>query len=344
MKNSIQLTKLSQCAGCAAKVGAGMLSQLLGSVPVPPDANLLVGFSERDDAAVYRLSSDTAIVQTVDFFPPIVDDPFTYGRIAAANALSDIYAMGGEPRFALNMLGISKEMPDEAVRELLRGGYETVLEAGAVVAGGHSIVSAEPLFGLCVTGIVHPDRIVKNTGAQVGDVLLLTKPLGTGVLTTAQKAELLSEDAFSQAVESMTTLNKSARDAMVNYRVHACTDVTGFGLFGHLYEMTGDGTVAARLDANAVQFLPEALDFAENGLLPEGMYRNRSFAAPFVDAGKTPRAVLDLFFDPQTSGGLLICVHPDDADELFSQLSATVPCAQRIGAIVPGNGTIRITL
>lgn len=333
MEQDVKLTKLAKCAGCGAKVGAGVLAKLLEGISVHEDPNLLVGFDKSDDASVYKITDDLAIVQTLDFFPPIADDPYLFGQIAATNALSDVYAMGGEPKLALNIMCIPKDMPRDAVHALLRGGYEKVFEAGALITGGHSIFDDEPKYGLSVTGFVHTDRILTNSGAKEGDVLLLTKPLGIGVLTTAQRAELLSDEGKALAYRLMTTLNKSARDCMVKYRVHACTDVTGFGLLGHLYEMTQGSDLTAVLDTSAIHIIQEALPFAEMGILPEGMYRNRSFAEQAVDAGDTPLAVQDVLYDPQTAGGLMISVHPEDADALYEELKTAVPCAQRIGVM-----------
>lgn len=333
MEQDVKLTKLAKCAGCGAKVGAGVLAKLLEGISVHEDPNLLVGFDKSDDASVYKITDDLAIVQTLDFFPPIADDPHLFGQIAATNALSDVYAMGGEPKLALNIMCIPKDMPRDAVHALLRGGYEKVFEAGALITGGHSIFDDEPKYGLSVTGFVHPDRILTNSGAKEGDVLLLTKPIGIGVLTTAQRAELLSDEGKALAYRLMTTLNKSARDCMVKYRVHACTDVTGFGLLGHLYEMTQGSDLTAVLDTSAIHIIQEALPFAEMGILPEGMYRNRSFAEQAVDAGDTPLAVQDVLYDPQTAGGLMISVHPEDADALYEELKTAVPCAQRIGVM-----------
>ena len=333
MENEIKLTKLAKCAGCGAKVGAGVLAQLLEGLQVRRDPDLLVGFDRSDDAAVYRVSDDTALVQTVDFFPPIHDDPYTFGQIAATNALSDVYAMGGEPKLALNLLCVPESMPRQAVHDLLRGGYDKVYEAGALIAGGHSILDDEPKYGLCVTGFVHPDRVLTNSGAKPGDVLLLTKPLGIGVLTTAAKAGLTSPAGQELAVRLMTTLNKAARDAMVKYRVHACTDVTGFGLLGHACEMAQGSGVSITLRVADVDLIGEAVELASQGILPEGMYRNRSFAEPEVDPGETPLCQQDVLYDPQTAGGLLIAVDPADADALYAELQACVPSAQRIGTV-----------
>ena len=331
----VKLTKLSKCAGCGAKVGAGVLAKLLQDIPVLTDENLLVGFDKSDDAAVYRMNDEQALVQTIDFFPPIADDPYLFGQIAAANALSDVYAMGGEPKLALNVMCIPESMPKEAVHAILRGGYEKCAEAGTIICGGHSIFDDEPKYGLSVTGFVHPDKLWRNAGAKPGDVLFLTKPLGVGVLTTAQKAGLLDDAVQTRLLDQMRTLNRSARDVFAKFRVHACTDVTGFALLGHLYEMCSGSGVSAEIYTDKIEFLPGAREFAEIGILPEGMYRNRSFAEHAVDCGSVPLAVCDLLFDPQTSGGLLCAVDPSDADAVETALRGNVPSAQRIGVITP---------
>ena len=344
MENEIKLTKLAACAGCGAKVGAGVLAQLLGDLKVLRDENLLVGFDKSDDASVYKVSDQLALVQTVDFFPPIADDPYTFGAIAAANALSDVYAMGGEPKLALNIMAVPRELPKEAVHRLLQGGYEKAYEAGVIITGGHSILDPEPKYGLAVTGFVHPDKVLTNSGARPGDVLLLTKPLGIGVLTTAAKGELAEPETMAYAVKLMTTLNKAARDAMVKYRVHACTDVTGFGLLGHGTEMAQGSGVELHIHTAGLKLIPEALEFARMGILPEGMYRNRSFAEPHVDPGQVPLEIQDLLYDPQTSGGLLMAVDPADAEALFAELRDSVPAAQWIGEAAPYRGGRRIFL
>ena len=344
MQNEIKLTKLASCAGCGAKVGAGVLSQLLDGIKVHSDPNLLVGFDKSDDASVYKISDDLALVQTVDFFPPIADDPYTFGAIAATNALSDVYAMGGEPKLALNIMAVPEGMPGEAVHEMLRGGYDKVYEAGALITGGHSILDPEPKYGLAVTGFVHPDRMLPNSGAKPGDVLLFTKPIGIGILTTAAKADMLTPELEKRMTDLMMTLNKAARDAMVKYRVHACTDVTGFGMLGHLSEMATSSDVAITLHVDEVDLISEAYEFAQMGLLPAGMYRNRSFAEKYVDAGQTELAKQDMLYDPQTSGGLLIAVDPADADALFAELKDSVPSAQRIGTVSEYHGGARILL
>ena len=322
-EQTIQLTKLASCAGCGAKVGAGVLAQLLGGLKVHSDPRLLVGFDKSDDASVYQVTDELALVQTVDFFPPIADDPYLFGQIAATNALSDVYAMGGEPKLALNLLCIPESMPKDAVHQLLRGGYDKAYEAGVIITGGHSILEPEPKYGLAVTGFVHPKKLLTNSAARPGDVLLLTKPIGIGVLTTAAKA---------------------ARDCMVRYAVHACTDVTGFGLLGHAFEMAQGSDTHLTLFPGEIDLIPEALEFARDGILPAGMYRNRHYAEAAVDPGSTELAVQDMLYDPQTSGGLLIAAAPEDADALLRELRGAVPSAQRIGVVEAYNGGPRISL
>lgn len=326
MESEVKLTKLADCAGCGAKVGAGTLAELLGDLKVRHDPDLLVGFDRSDDAAAYRVSDELAIVETVDFFPPLVDDPYTFGQIAATNALSDIYAMGAQPKIALNLLAIPKSMPKSAVHALLKGGYDKVYEAGAVIAGGHSIYSDEPKYGLCVTGYVHPDKILKNCGAEEGDALILTKPLGIGILMTALKGEILDEELYRWAVKSMTTLNNHD---LSDFRVHACTDVTGFSLMGHMLEVMQGSSMQAEIEVERIDIPQAAIEFANMGILPEGMYRNRQYAQEYVDVGNIPLALQDTLFDPQTSGGLLISVHPDDANRLLDH----IPAARLIGRV-----------
>ena len=237
METEVKLTKLASCAGCGAKIGAGTLARMLEGFRTHSDPRLIVGYDKSDDASVYVLDKNTALIQTTDFFPPIVDDPFLYGRIAAVNAMSDVYAMGGEPKLALNILCASEKMSEEAIREVLRGGYDAAYEAGAIITGGHTIHGAEPIYGLAVSGFVHPKKVLTNSGARPGDVLILTKPLGIGILTTAAKAELVAQPVLDRIYRQMAALNKTARDIMVRYPVHSCTDVTGFSLLGHSYEM-----------------------------------------------------------------------------------------------------------
>lgn len=333
---NVKLTKLAQCGGCGAKVGAGVLSKLLTDLPVHKDPNLLVGFDKSDDASVYQLTEDLALVQTLDFFPPIVDDPFTFGQIAATNALSDVYAMGGVPRLAMNILCVTKDMSRKSIQDILRGGYEKAYEAGAIITGGHSIEDQEPKYGLSVTGLVHPQKVLTNSGAKVGDILILTKPLGLGILTTAAKADLLPADIQRQMIRHMTTLNKTARDIMVQFSVHACTDVTGFGLLGHCLEMAQGSGVSIQLNSQAIPIIPTVLEWADMGLLPAGMYRNQDFAACSVSfAPEISQSLRDVLFDPQTSGGLLIAVAESQAQLLLQQLRDQLAAPQIIGQVIP---------
>lgn len=341
MENECKLSKLAKCAGCGAKVGAGTLSKLLTDLKVIHDPNLLVGFDTSDDASVYKVSEEMALVQTIDFFPPMVDDPYTFGQIAATNALSDVYAMGGEPKLAQNVLIVPQSMPAEVVREILRGGYDKAFEAGVMITGGHSIYGEEPVYGLAVTGFVHPERLLTNCGAKVGDVLFLTKPIGVGILMTARKAGLLSPEGEALTVRLTTTLNRAAAEAIRPYEIHACTDVTGFSLMGHGLEMAQGANVSLRIHTGAVDILPEAVEMAKMGILPEGMYRNREFAEASVALGNTPLAIADVLFDPQTSGGLLIAAAAKDADAVWKALQGVVPSAQRIGEVLPkGNQSL----
>ena len=305
-----------------------------------------MGYDRSDDASVYKLSDELALVQTVDFFPPIADDPYTFGAIAAANALSDVYAMGGEPKLALNVMAVPEDMPKEAVHAILRGGYEKAYEAGAIITGGHSIDVKEPKYGMAVTGFVHPDKLLTNSGAQSGDVLIYTKPVGIGVLTAGIKGGLVDEETRTFAEGLMMTLNKYARDIMVKYRVHACTDVTGFGMMGHLLEMAQGSEAEVHVDLSGIAFVPQALELARLGVLPAGVYRNRHFAERWVEAGETELAVQDLLYDPQTSGGLMMAVHPEDAPALLEELRQDdrVLAPQLVGRVSPYQGDKRIYL
>ncbi len=334
METEVKMTKLAQCAGCGAKVGAGTLSRMLEGFQSHYDPRLLVGYDKSDDASVYLLDENTALVQTTDFFPPIVDDPYLYGQIAATNAISDIYAMGGEPKLALNILCITDKMASHTVQEILRGGYDKAYEAGLIITGGHTIHGAEPIYGLAVSGFVHPDKVLTNAGAKPGDVLILTKPLGIGILTTAAKAELVEQSVLDRIYRQMATLNKAARDIMVQYCVHACTDVTGFSLMGHGYEMAQGSGVSLHIDTKSVPYHPEAYELAEMGFIPAGAYRNRDFAGAGVsNVAGVPRALEDIFFDPQTSGGLLFALPKEEAASCLAQLKEKIPNAAIIGSV-----------
>ena len=334
MEPDVKLTKLASCAGCGAKVGAGTLVKMLDGFRTHTDPRLIVGYDKSDDASVYVVSDDTAIVQTTDFFPPIVDDPFLYGQIAATNALSDVYAMGGEPKLALNIMCLADSMDDKTVREILRGGYDKAYEAGAIITGGHTIHGAEPIYGLAVTGFVHPKRVLTNSGAKPGDVLILTKPLGVGILTTAAKADLVKPETMHAIYKQMATLNKTARDVMLRFTVHSCTDVTGFSLMGHSFEMAQGSGMSLHIDNLSVPFHMEALEFADMGFIPAGAYRNRTYVEKgILKKCEIPRALEDIFYDPQTSGGLLISIAEKDAKDCLAALQAEIPNAAQIGYV-----------
>ena len=304
------------------------------TLPLEKDPNLLVGRETSDDAGVYRLSAEVALVQTVDFITPVVNDPYDFGRIAAANALSDVYAMGGRPLTAMNIVCFPvKDMDKEVLREILRGGLAKVHEAGAALVGGHSVEDPEIKYGLSVTGVVHPDRVFTNAGARPGDAFILTKPLGTGILATAIKAGLVSDEVQRRAIEAMAMLNKKAAEIMVSYPVNSCTDITGFGLLGHALEVATASKVAITLYAERVPLLPEVLDFVRMGLLPAGSFANRNFCTGRLrQAGSIDPMLLDILADAQTSGGLLISLPEKSARDLTDDLRAHgVPCAAVIG-------------
>jgi selenide,water dikinase len=295
--------------------------------------NVLVGLQTGDDAGVYRLTDEIALIQTVDFFTPIVDDPRLFGQIAAANALSDVYAMGGRPLCAMNIACFPrKDMEISVLTEILEGGLAKIHEAGAALVGGHSVEDRELKYGLSVTGVVHPRKVLTNRGARAGDVLVLTKPLGTGIIATAVKGGMASNESEKASIASMTALNRKAAEAMPGLAVHACTDVTGFGLIGHLAGMIQDADVGAVIHSAAVPVLPGVEEYCNLGLLPGGLHRNRDFRAGMVDMdASVPRHMQDVLHDPQTSGGLLIALPSVDAQKLLSGLDASV-----IGAIVTG--------
>jgi selenide,water dikinase len=305
------------------------------------DPNLLVGLQTSDDAAVYRLSDELAIVQTVDFFTPIVDDPWTFGAIAAANSMSDVYAMGGDVRIALNIAAFPADFPPEIIAAVFEGGATKVREAGGTIAGGHTITDDEPKYGLAVTGVIRPDRIWTKAGARAGDRLLLTKPIGTGVVTTALKGEAAAAADAEAAVASMLTLNKTAAGVAAEGGIRGCTDITGFGLLGHSAEMAERSQVGLRISAGSVPLLPGARDYAESGFLAGGLGRNRDYylaeGTVTIDPALDP-AVEALLWDPQTSGGLLIAVPAAAATMLIDRLAAAGVSAWEIGEVVDGNG------
>ena len=313
MPEEIRLTQFAKHGGCAAKIGPDTLSRVLGRLPKFSDRDLIVGFETSDDAAVYKITNDVAVIQTLDFFTPVVDDPYTFGQVAATNALSDVYAMGGEPKIALNIVCFPEDLDPDILGEILRGGAEKVREAGAVLVGGHSIQDDVPKYGLSVTGLVHPDRIYKNFGCRKGDVLILTKQLGSGVVNTAVKAQMASKEAEQEAIRVMTTLNKKAKETAENFTIHACTDVTGFGLLGHCGEMAAASGAVIEIGVKGVAFMQDAEEYARMGLIPGGAYRNQRHVKDLLDAGDVDEAYVDLLSDPQTSGGLLFAVPQEEA-------------------------------
>lgn len=285
------------------------LAQVLRCLPKFSDENLLVGLDTSDDAAIYRINNEQAVILTLDFFTPVVDDPFTFGQIAAANALSDVYAMGGRPVTALNVACFPGCLPGEILGEILRGGADKIREAGAIVVGGHTVEDNEPKYGLSVMGLVHPGRIITNAGARAGDLLVLTKPLGTGILNTAIKGDLADESIYRKNVEVMSYLNKDACQAMLKAGVSGCTDITGFGFLGHAAEMAEASGVAMEIWAQSLPVIEESVALARMGIIPKGAYRNREFLKGKVNIrGNIAQEIEDILYDPQTSGGLLIAL------------------------------------
>lgn len=308
---------------------------MLCQLPQVDDPNLLTAAIPFADAGVYRLSDDCALVQSVDFFTPIVDDPATFGSIAAANALSDIYAMGGTPLTALNLVGFPACLDRQLLVEILKAGARKVHEAGAVIVGGHTVEDDEPKYGLAVTGTVHPDRMISTVGARPGDVLVLTKPLGTGILATALKGEVITETDMADAILGMSTLNKAAAEAMRQVETHACTDITGFGLLGHAVELAEASQVGLVIDSAALPIYPQVFEMAAMGLIPVGSYRNREHYLPRVsNRDQIAAEIIDIIADPQTSGGLLIVVPAGQAQQLLSELAARHTQAFAVGRVV----------
>lgn len=329
-----RLTELSKTSGWAAKIGPETLSKILNKLPKMHDDNLLVGIETSDDAAVYKLTDDIATIQTLDFFTPVVDDPYTFGAIAAANSLSDIYAMGGKPTVAMNIVCFPKCLPIDVLGEILKGGADKVIESGAVVIGGHSVEDDEPKFGLSVMGLVHPDKILKNHGCKVGDALVLTKPIGTGVINTAIKAEFASKEVYDEAVKLMTTLNKYAGEIIVKYSVNACTDVTGFGIMGHGYEMASASNITIKLFKDSIPVVSGAKEFAEMGLVPAGTYNNKSYLSGKYELREVDQWLEDILFDPQTSGGLLISLPKEEVNDLMKELNELDIKSAIIGEVI----------
>jgi len=325
-------------------MGPKALAQVLRRVDFPADPEkLLIGLDKADDAAVYSLTEEIALIQTLDFFTPVVDDPYLFGQIAAANALSDVYAMGGQPILAMNIVGFPSCLEAEILAQILQGGADKVAEAGASLCGGHTVVDEEPKYGLSVTGTVHPDKLLSNSGIKEGDLILLTKPLGTGVMVSAIKGGFTESDENNPAVKSMLTLNNIALKYFDQYQINACTDVTGFGLIGHLLEMSENSSLQLKIDASEIPIFAGVRDFAESVLLPAGAYKNRDNYQEFVsETGKRDQTLYDLMYDPQTSGGLLISVAEADAAELLIDLYAEGLDVTVIAKAVKGEKGVKI--
>ena len=333
--------KITFCksGGCTAKLGAGLLSHVLEKLPKGKmDENLLVGYDSKDDAAVYKVREDLAIVQTLDFFPPMVEDPYIFGKIAATNALSDIYAMGGEVKTALNIVCFPENMDLNILGEIMRGGSEKVIEAGGTLAGGHSIADSDVKYGLSVTGIVHPDKIYPNNQGKPGDCLILTKKLGVGIICTANRVGEASKEAMDEAIESMTTLNKYAAQVCKDYEIHACTDVTGFGFLGHLHEMM-DGRLSCHIYASDIPIIKEAVHQADEFMITAGGQKNRNHVGNAVKFENISFAMEEILFDPQTAGGLLIAVSAKEAKSLEKKLQDIGLPAKIVGEITQKTAT-----
>jgi selenide,water dikinase len=349
LAEQVKLTSMAKAAGCAAKLNPATLDAVLRKLPRQTDPNVLVGFDTNDDAGIYLLSESLALVQTVDFFTPIVDDPHTFGQIAAANALSDVYAMGGRPISALSIVGFPEKGDPALLEQIIRGGLSKMNEAKCSVIGGHSIRNEDMLFGYAVTGVINPHRVWRNVGARTGDVLLFTKPLGTGVITTALKKDRATPDSLAAAVTAMTTLNRDAAAALLEIDekaaegkpIHAVTDVTGFSFLGHAREMAlgdpahGIESVSFEIDHRAFAYLPGAVEAAREGHLSGGLKNNRAFVGDCAafDASVPPE-YQDLLFDPQTSGGLLIAISPESAEAAIFALDHHGVSARRVGKVL----------
>ncbi|MGH9743684.1 MAG: selenide, water dikinase SelD [Candidatus Acidiferrum sp.] len=349
MAAQVKLTSMAKAAGCAAKLNPATLDMVLRKLPQQTDPNVLVGFDTNDDAGIYLLGESLALVQTVDFFTPIVDDPFLFGQIAAANSLSDVYAMGGKPVTSLSIVGFPEKGDPEILEQIIRGGLAKMMEAECSVIGGHSIRNEDMLFGYAVTGTINPKRIWRNVGAEPGDVLLFTKPLGTGVITTALKKERASEESLAAAISAMSTLNSASAAALHELEesvstatpIHALTDVTGFSLLGHAREMAlGDPShglqpVSFEIDHASFAYFPGALEAAREGHLSAGLKNNRAFIGECAEfESSVPSEYQDLLFDPQTSGGFLVAIAPDHADAALAALARHGVSARRVGRVV----------
>ena len=321
-----RLTEMTSAGGWAAKIGPEVLADVLSQLPKNDNenvGNLLVGLDTADDAAIYKLDDEKALIQTLDFFTPMVDDPYIFGQIAAANSLSDIYAMGGEPIVAMNIVCFPSCHDMQVLAEILKGGFSKVKESGALLVGGHTVDDKEPKYGLSVSGLVHPDRVQANSTARPGDKLILTKPVGTGILSTAMKEDLVSQEVVDKVIETMVHLNKYAAMSVNKFEVHSITDITGFGLLGHAMEMAKASDVTIEIDSKNVPILDGAIEMAEMGIVPSGAYNNMGYIQDDVMKDESvPESIEDCLYDPQTSGGLLVAVRADQADDIVKDMLA----------------------
>lgn len=332
MDNEIKMTNYAKTSGWAAKFGPDVLAQVLCNLPKNNDENLIVGLETSDDAAVYKINEDLALIQTLDFFTPIVDDPYHYGRIAAANSLSDVYAMGGDPKIAMNIVCFPNCLDPSVLAEILKGGFEKVNEADCILAGGHTVQDDEPKYGLSVSGFVHPNKIWTNSNCKSNDYLILTKPIGTGVINTAIKGGIVDKKIELKAIETMSTLNKYAKIVAENYNINSCTDITGFGLVGHLYEMAKGSNCSINLHFNNIPIIEGTKEFFNFGLIPAGTYNNKHFVGENIEY-KIKDDFTDIIFDPQTSGGLLFSLPKDEAISLKKDLEKNNIDSEIIGEV-----------
>ncbi len=333
--SNIKLTSLVKTSGCAAKLSPSALHSVIDSLPTFEDKNLVGGFENADDALVYDIGGGKVCIQTVDFFPPMVDDPYLFGQIAASNALSDSYAMGAEPKLCMNLVCFPSCLDLSILSEILKGGFDKVKEAGAIIAGGHTIADPTPKYGLTVTSFCDRTDVWHNSRAKPGDVLVLTKPLGVGITMTAKKAEMVEEAMFNEVIKSMCTLNKQAYQCAKNLTVHAATDITGFSLLGHSQEMAKASGVTISIDSKKVPVFNGVETLASFGLIPEGRYNNEGYLKDKIDIStNVPRALVDILYDPQTSGGLLLCMSKEDAVIFLSEFAGT---ASVIGRVIEKN-------
>jgi selenide, water dikinase len=335
-----KLTSYTKFSGCGAKLGPALLDKALCGLKQPEYKNLISDFSTSDDAGIYRINDETALVQTVDFFPPIVDDPYIFGQIAAANSLSDVYAMGGKPITALSLVCFPKDKAHiDTLRKMMDGGLNKLIEAETALVGGHSIEDDELKFGFSISGTVHPDKVLYNNTPRLKEKLIMTKPLGTGIINTALRGGIASKQSIEAFIDTMRTLNKKAAEGLIGFDVSSCTDITGFGLIGHACEMTGKGDVGLKIFSDKLELLPDVTEYAQMGLIPAGTYRNRDYRQKFVKNHESiDRTTMDLLFDPQTSGGLLFTVNENQAEKICRKMRSNGVTAHIIGETTATGG------